>query len=160
MPAQEIESRPDTTNAPLRQALMDAYKQKYIQDDDLQIIKKSGKRKHDLNPIIRSSRDHLNRHPKTFQITDRWWEKPPAIAGEACTVAQQRLCQVESFTGMYKKRFEVNPSCPVSGDYCDRPIRATRLLNSTPVNLLTIPSRAGDFRTEVEWRLQLRPQFN
>lgn len=61
---------------------------------------------------------------------------------------------------MYKKRFEPddpksNPF-PVSGDIVVNPKRAMRLLRQTPTKDLTIPRRACDFRSEVEWRLSLR----
>ena len=32
----------------------------------------------------------------------KWWEKRPTISGEACNDAQGRLCEVESFTGLYR----------------------------------------------------------
>mmetsp|Transcript_10463 Transcript_10463/g.10531 ORF Transcript_10463/g.10531 Transcript_10463/m.10531 type:complete len:159 (-) Transcript_10463:277-753(-) len=147
-------------NGQLRDALLDAYKKKYGTDDadaNKTLIKRNGRQS--LMPINKLHSGHAPHH-KHVEV-DRWWEKPPSLAGESCTQSQKRLCDVESFTGMYKKRFENDTvSQAISGDFCDRPIRATRLLNSTPVNRLTITKRAGDFRTEVEWRLQLRPQFN
>ena len=61
---------------------------------------------------------------------------------------------------MYKKRFQpIDPTTnpyPVSGDIVVNPKRAIRLLHQTPSRDLTIPTRACDFRTEVEWRLSLR----
>ena len=82
------------------------------------------------------------------------------MAGERCNETQRRLCEVNNFTGMYKKRFDERARHLPTGEVCENPIRAIRLLNSTSLDKLTIPARAGDFRTEVEWRLQLRPQLN
>lgn len=91
---------------------------------------------------------------------DQWWRKSPTIAGEAQTSAQQRLSSPESFTGMYRKRFEpaTEPIAAhnVSGDIVTNPRRAMTLLKDTAPKDLTIPTRACDFRTEVEWRLSLR----
>ena len=61
---------------------------------------------------------------------------------------------------MYKKRFDPHEKIHSSGEVCESPVRAIRMLNSTSLGQLNIPARSGDFRNEVEWRLQLRPQFN
>lgn len=61
--------------------------------------------------------------------------------------------------GMYKNRF-----CGVkdssSGNFCADPIRATRVLKSLNYAELTNHGLAENFRNEVEWRMQLRSQFN
>lgn len=148
----DFHTSPET---PFRDALLNAYKLKY----ELAETSDSNLKRKTLAPLHKSN---TKTHNKQEEI-DRWWTKPPALAGESCTTAQRRLCEVDTFTGMYKKRFlDPNGSLSIagSGDFCDRPIRATRLLNSTEVSKLTIPRRAGDYRNEVEWRLLLRPQFN
>ena len=45
------------------------------------------------------------------------------------------------------------------GEYCHDPIKARRLLMNLSYSDLTIPGRAADFRTGVEWRLMLRPSL-
>lgn len=85
----------------------------------------------------------------------------PVYAGELCNPTQEKLANLQSFTGQYKVRFNPDQGSSLNnGDYCSRPIDAIRMLNSTSHKDLTIPTRAGDFKTEVEWRLSLRPQFN
>ena len=82
------------------------------------------------------------------------------MAGNACNDTQKKLATVDTYTGMYKKRFDPNVKLQGSGELCMSPVRAIRMLNSTSVEKLTIPSRTSDYRNEVEWRLSLRPQFN
>ena len=94
-----------------------------------------------------------------LQTTDKWWDKNPTIAGEGLTPVQSRLSQLDSFTGMYKRRFDQGEDAdiyPVTGDLCQNPKRAIRLLKDRSRHQLTIPKRACDFRSEVEWRLTLR----
>ena len=91
------------------------------------------------------------------QTTEKWWDKNPTIAGEGLTPVQERLSQLDSFTGMYKRRFDQGDDAyPVTGDLCQNPKRAIRLLKDRSRHQLTIPKRACDFRSEVEWRLTLR----
>jgi hypothetical protein len=90
------------------------------------------------------------------QKVDEWWRKKPTIAGEGQTPVQRKLAEPDSFTGMYKSRFMYPPEWPPSGDIVPNPKRAMRILKETPLSDLTIPTRACDFRTEVEWRLSLR----
>eukprot|EP00747_Dinoflagellata_sp_TGD_P169395 gnl/TRDRNA2_/TRDRNA2_198304_c0_seq1.p1 gnl/TRDRNA2_/TRDRNA2_198304_c0~~gnl/TRDRNA2_/TRDRNA2_198304_c0_seq1.p1 ORF type:complete len:151 (+),score=16.61 gnl/TRDRNA2_/TRDRNA2_198304_c0_seq1:91-543(+) len=92
----------------------------------------------------------------------KWWLKSPARAGEACTPAQRRLADdvQGSYTGIYRRRFEAGGLAAKrdsKGDYCDRPIEASNVLQSRGYRELTIPLAAADFRTETEWRLRLRP---
>ena len=82
----------------------------------------------------------------------RWWEKDPTIAGERCTTAQSRLGVVHAQDMPLRAR----QMGAVSGDFCADPIRAEGMLVSRSHAQLTIPGRAADFRTEVEWRLRLR----
>ena len=86
----------------------------------------------------------------------RWWEKQPTIAGEHCTAAQKYLADKPNFTGIYRRRFSRNSMRAISGDYCADPMRAERMLQSHTCAELTIPGRAADFRSEVEWRMRLR----
>lgn len=82
------------------------------------------------------------------------------LAGEACNETQLKLSEIDRYTGMYKKRFDPRVKIQSSGELCESPVRAIRMLNSTSTHNLTIPTRTGDYRAEVEWRLSLRPQFN
>eukprot|EP00602_Paraphysomonas_sp_CaronLab_P002409 CAMPEP_0185034896 /NCGR_PEP_ID=MMETSP1103-20130426/25281_1 /TAXON_ID=36769 /ORGANISM="Paraphysomonas bandaiensis, Strain Caron Lab Isolate" /LENGTH=142 /DNA_ID=CAMNT_0027571737 /DNA_START=163 /DNA_END=591 /DNA_ORIENTATION=+ len=82
-------------------------------------------------------------------------------AGDISNDAQRRLARKDMYTGIQKMRFDSKANLKNgSGDICASPTRAARLLNSRPCKQLGIPARTGDFRNEVEWRLQLRPQFN
>jgi hypothetical protein len=82
-------------------------------------------------------------------------------AGDLCSPAQQRLSQVESFTGAYKSRFDANDKkyADYAGDYAKNPREASRLLVNRSNAELTIPGKAADFRSEVTWRMQLRPNI-
>lgn len=83
------------------------------------------------------------------------------LAGQACTPAQRRLADPSSFTGFYRWRFDRSPPPqtrdPASGDYCARPLKASRMLINRSASQLNIPGRACDFRAETGWRLTLRP---
>lgn len=76
--------------------------------------------------------------------------------------AQQRLSQVDSFTGAYKTRFDDNDKkyADFAGDYAKNPRQASKILVNRSSSELTIPGKSADFRTEVTWRLQLRPNLN
>mmetsp|Transcript_59916 Transcript_59916/g.118828 ORF Transcript_59916/g.118828 Transcript_59916/m.118828 type:complete len:197 (+) Transcript_59916:67-657(+) len=91
---------------------------------------------------------------------DKWWVKQPTIAGEWCTPAQRRLSDSSSFTGVHRRKLQAGCEAMMhtaSGEYCERPIRAQRMLQSRSYCDLTQPTRAADFRSETEWRLGLRP---
>jgi hypothetical protein len=45
----------------------------------------------------------------------------------------------------------------VSGDYYEKPIAVSRMLQSKATQELNILTRSADFKSEVTWRLQLRP---
>ena len=55
------------------------------------------------------------------------------LAGQECNETQRRLCELEGYTGIYKRRFDVNkhagvmPNDSGSGDICANPIRAIRM---------------------------------
>mmetsp|Transcript_2524 Transcript_2524/g.4577 ORF Transcript_2524/g.4577 Transcript_2524/m.4577 type:complete len:155 (+) Transcript_2524:115-579(+) len=82
-------------------------------------------------------------------------------AGDLCSPAQQRLSQVDTFTGAYRVRFEGTDKRfqDYEGDYAKNPREASKLLVNKSNAELTIPGHAADFRTEVTWRLQLRPNL-
>jgi hypothetical protein len=84
------------------------------------------------------------------------------LAGELCNSTQERLAAIEQYTGLYKSRIQAKtkPSNHSNGDFCDNPLCAIRMLKNNSYSNLNIRGRSGDFRSEVEWRLQLRPQFN
>ena len=109
-------------------------------------------------PTMAELKEKKRRRARAQCHAERWWEKRPTIAGEACNERQGRLCEVESFTGLYKRRFDPSKAAmrAVSGDYCADPLGAERMLQSKTCAELTIPGRAADFRTEVEWRMRLR----
>ena len=98
-----------------------------------------------MNPCLNLTEEH-------------WWEKPPTLAGENALDVHERLCNPSSFTGLYKHRFlqKLEP-IGVAGDYYEKPIAAIRLLKSKAYQELNIPKRSADFKSEVTWRLQLRP---
>ncbi len=66
-----------------------------------------------------------------------------------------KLNSQENYPLAYKVKYDEN-SLPVSGDYIDDPRKTVKLLQSTPSSKLTIPGRAADFKSEVQWRLLLR----
>lgn len=96
-----------------------------------------------------------------ISFQDKWWTKPPSLAGEEQSDVQHRLSDPNTYTGMYKKRFDTNdtPSAyPVSGDVVVKPVRAIDLLHSKSRSELSVPTRACDFKNEVEWRMTLRSE--
>lgn len=95
------------------------------------------------------------------KIEDEWWRRAPSIAGEDSAEVHKRLSDVSSYTGLYRHRFTSKDGpLAITGDYLDQPLKAIRLLKNTSSSMLTIPGRAADFCTEVNWRMSLRPQFN
>ena len=93
--------------------------------------------------------------------------QPQLTAGADMTPTLEKLSEESSYTGYYRRRLEqrdrrgrLDVSGSGSGELCSSPERARSILKSTPVWDLNLPSRSGDFRTEVEWRLQLRPNLN
>lgn len=87
---------------------------------------------------------------------------------------QRRLASLESWPAAYKRRVMHQPPEPFGnqhhhqhaqagqpnaaseGDFCSVPIKARNLLMNKNYSELNIQGRAGDFRSEVEWRLLLR----
>ena len=89
---------------------------------------------------------------------DKWWTKKPTIAGEGSNARQERLSDVNLFTGIYKQRFQENNFFMFKEfDYVSDPIAARKILLNTSYATLNSLGRAGDFKNEVEWRLSLRP---
>ena len=108
-----------------------------------------------LSPIRQIS---PSRSTTQLKVQDKWWQKSPAVAGEACNEVQKRLSDTSTFTGIYKQRFEEAQSWRYSNfDYVEDPVAARKLLLNSSYKDLTIPGRAGDFKNEIEWRLSLRP---
>lgn len=111
-------------------------------------------------PLSTKKRHQREQEAEAKVLADKWWEREPSIAGEQCSPTQARLCNPTTFTGMYKRRFEGRHSFTcVSGDYIDEPREAMRMLQGTTYHDLTIPKRAADFKTEVQWRMILRNEL-
>lgn len=98
--------------------------------------------------------------------SDRWWEMNPrlnrheterAVDVYLATMnpAQKRLSDAKNFTHNYNIKRDPNHG-NAAGDYLDQPLKATKLLQSTAYNQLTIPGRAADFKSEVTFRMSLR----
>lgn len=65
-----------------------------------------------------------------------------------------KLNKAENFPVAYKKKYEGHS--PVSGDFLDHPVKAINLLRGTSSSNLNISGRSADFKSEVQWRMQLR----
>lgn len=71
--------------------------------------------------------------------------------------AQEKLSNNRYFTHSYRiKHNSGNAAEDYQGDYLPNPLKATKLLQSTSYNALTIPGRAADFKSEVTFRMSLR----
>lgn len=95
---------------------------------------------------------------KVRTAIDPWWDAPVSLPGETCTKAQARLAKPETYTGVYRRRFEPHGMTAVSGDFYSDPRAAQTMLKSLSYQQLTMPKRAADFSAEVSWRMNLRPQ--
>jgi hypothetical protein len=89
---------------------------------------------------------------------DKWWKKGPTVAGDGSNATQRRLAEADNFTGISKQLWDSNNKTYMNdeGDYCVQPMRARNMLINHSYKELTIPGRAGDFKNEVEWRLNFR----
>lgn len=125
-----------------RKAYIDKVKRESV---PFKITSKTPVRSHDISKI-----------PK---VNQRWWTKSPTVAGEAMNKSQEKLSALENFTEITKRRYE-HTDTNVTGDFCDDPRRARKLLMNRSYSALTIPKRAADFKNEVEWRLSLRPNLS
>lgn len=65
-----------------------------------------------------------------------------------------KLNKAENFPLAYKKKYEGTSS--ISGDFLDDPVKAINLLKGTSSSNLNISGRSADFKSEVQWRMQLR----
>jgi hypothetical protein len=135
----------------------DAKKMAYLAIQQKHERQNRKKKKVSLSPIHGAA--VLDKESFKESTSTMWWNQTPSIAGEACNKYQHKLSEVDTFTGTYKNKIRGVKDCS-SGNYCADPIRATRVLQSLNYHELTNHGLAGNFRNEVEWRMQLRPQFN
>ena len=153
---EEEEEEEEAGNRQSRSKLiLEAYKEKMAALDSIRINKERSKRKIKMNTPIRK----IDRN-KIYKVNDHWWEKKPSIAGEGMNSSQARLSDVDNFSPVVRDRVlrKVNDGNNF-GEYCHDPLKARRLLMNLSYSDLTIPGRAADFRTGVEWRLMLRPSL-
>jgi hypothetical protein len=71
-----------------------------------------------------------------------------------------RLSSEETFTANYANRMHGTHINGHSGDYFDNPLKVSKMLMNSSYSDLTIPTRAQDFSSSVEWRTQLRSNLN
>jgi hypothetical protein len=71
-----------------------------------------------------------------------------------------RLSSEEAFTINYANRVHGTHLDGHSGDYFDNPLKVSKMLMNSSYSDLTIPGRAQDFSSSVEWRTQLRSNLN
>mmetsp|Transcript_107343 Transcript_107343/g.149675 ORF Transcript_107343/g.149675 Transcript_107343/m.149675 type:complete len:148 (-) Transcript_107343:114-557(-) len=94
-------------------------------------------------------------------VREKWWEKGPTLPGEGCTPAQRRLADDKAhYTGVCRllQATSLSRVGTHTSDFCTRPpLEASKLLLNRRYDELSIPRRAADFRTETDWRIQLRP---
>lgn len=75
--------------------------------------------------------------------------------------AYERLSSEEAFTTNYSNKIHhTHMKDSHSGDYLEDPRAAAKLLMNSSYSDLTIPGRAADFSSTVEWRMQLRSNLN
>ena len=99
---------------------------------------------------------------------ERWWDMNPQLNRKETERSvddflqtlkmnrtQERLSTKSNFTTSFIRKFDPE-AISIAGDYSDKPLKATKLLQSTSSNALTIPQRANDFKSEVTFRLSLR----
>ena len=77
------------------------------------------------------------------------------------SAAYERLSSEEAFTTNYSNKIhQTHRIDSHSGDYLEDPRAAAKLLMNSSYSDLTIPGRAADFSSSVEWRMQLRSNLN
>ena len=136
--------------------ILRAYKEKMAALDSIRTSKENTQRKIKSNTPVR----RIDRN-KIHKIDDHWWEKPPTVAGESMNSSQARLSDVEGFSQSVRDRVLHKVKDQDNfGEFCHDPIKARKLLMNLSYRDLTIPCRAADFRTGVEWRLTLRPNLS
>lgn len=69
----------------------------------------------------------------------------------------ERLHNEDSHTASHRLKFTGET---ISGDYIQEPIRAIRLIHSTPLSELNSSGKTQDFASHVHFRMQLRPNLN
>jgi hypothetical protein len=75
--------------------------------------------------------------------------------------AYERLSSQEAFTTNYSNKIHhTHMKDYHSGDYCEDPLQVSKMLMNSSYADLTIPGRAADFSSTVEWRMQLRSNLN
>ena len=75
--------------------------------------------------------------------------------------AYERLSSEEAFTTTYANKIHhTHMKDYHSGDYAQDPIAVSKMLMNSSYSDLTIPGRAADFSSTVEWRMQLRSNLN
>ena len=132
--------------------LLAAYKEKLAILEAVTCSRAKAKRKIKPNAPIRPIDP-----TKVPKIADRWWDKPPCIAGEQMNSSQSRLSDPSNYTENKRRNLDFDDKVDEHlGDFCRNPLKARILLLNNSYSDLTIPTRAADFRTGVEWRLQLR----
>ena len=132
--------------------LLDAYKEKQAILEAITASRVLNRKKIKPNDPVRSVDP-----TKVPKIDDRWWEKTPTVAGELMNASQTRLSDPSLFTEIKRRSLNLGLNADEHiGDFCRNPLRARILLMNNSYKDLTIPTRAADFRTGVEWRLQLR----
>lgn len=133
--------------------LMKAYQQKLCENRQKQEFLSTQK------PSRETSSVKYHQHVKC--------QSNPVLAGSDMTITAQKLTDESLFTGVCRQMLldrDGNAKHDIgsqgTGELCASPKRARRLLKSTPVSQLNSLSRSGDYRAEVEWRLQLRPNID
>jgi hypothetical protein len=137
--------------------LLEAYKEKMSILKTVRVARKEiASKKIAPNTPVR----YVNKK-KIPKVDERWWEKNPTIAGEAMNSSQNKLSSQENFTEIMRMHLDSQVRYQNTGDFCDESSKARArvlLMNSTYSELNT-PQRSADFRSSVEWRLQLRPKM-
>jgi hypothetical protein len=136
--------------------LLKAYKEKMTILENVREQRNKNAKKIKSNTPVRA----IDRK-KIHKVENHWWEKAPCLAGEAMNSSQAKLSNVENFSQIVRDRVldKVHDSNNY-GEYCHDPLKARKLLMNLSYRDLTIPGRAADFRTGVEWRLMLRPSLS
>lgn len=71
------------------------------------------------------------------------------------SAVHHKLSSQENFPSIFKKKFDREYNS-IAGDYYHDPRKCIDMLKNRSHGELTIPGRAADFKSEVQWRMQLR----
>jgi len=148
-------------------------------DDERERRKNAAEASKHLNTAIKEAMiKKMTETPKAFSLRQSPFVTPtsPAfkrhtkpqsygsVAGDLCNQAQVRLAHPEARTGVHKHKELPNRLFNGQGDvsrqFPDKHVKVMLALTNTMSgghHGLTIPGRAADFRTEVDWRMKLRP---